>query len=123
MCSVARHLTAGLLDIELVEILEEDCLEVSGYLPDIFSGLPGFEFHLVFAHVLIGGQVADVGDIHHLAHFVAIIFESAPQDVRENIRSEVADVRVVVDRRPARKILTMPGSKGSKSSLRRVRVL
>jgi hypothetical protein len=45
--------------------------------------------------------MTDIGDIHHVLDAVAEEFEGAPKDVGVQERSEVTDVRVVVDGRPA----------------------
>jgi len=46
--------------------------------------------------------VADVGDVHHVPHRVAVQHEHALQQVLEQVRAQVADVLEVVDGRPAR---------------------
>ena len=45
--------------------------------------------------------VIHVGQVHHLADFVAAVSQVAAQDVLKDKRAEVADVRVVINRRPA----------------------
>jgi hypothetical protein len=58
--------------------------------------------YLVLAgFVDVPGEVAHVGDVHHVRHFIAEEAEGAGQDVVEDVGSEVADVRVIVDGGPA----------------------
>ena len=58
--------------------------------------------HLVLAGVGVGRQVADIGDVHHVPHAIAVPVEHALQRVLEQERSVVADVLEVVDGRSAR---------------------
>jgi hypothetical protein len=62
----------------------------------------GADGHLVdAARVGIVDEVADVGDVHHLLHPETGVLERPPRDVGGDVRVQVADVLVVVDRRPA----------------------
>jgi hypothetical protein len=62
----------------------------------------GADGHLVDApRVGIVDEVADVGDVHHLLHLETDVLERAAGDVGGDVRVQVADVLVVVDRRPA----------------------
>src|SRR5690606_23704622 len=45
--------------------------------------------------------VTHVGDVHHLSDLEAAVLEVATQQVREDKRAEIADVRRGVHRRPA----------------------
>ena len=45
--------------------------------------------------------VVHVGEVHHLLHLHAVELYDAAQHVLERVRPEVADVGVVIDRRPA----------------------
>ncbi len=64
---------------------------------------PRGDLHLVLAAVgVVLGHVPHVGHVHHLVHLVPGELERAAQDVGVEKRPEVPDVRVVVDRRPAR---------------------
>ena len=58
--------------------------------------------HLVLALVGVAGQVTHVGNIHHALHVVADVAQILFQNVFHDIRTQVADVRKMVHRRPAR---------------------
>jgi hypothetical protein len=45
--------------------------------------------------------MANISDVHHMLDVMSEEFECAAKDVGVQERSEVADVRVVVDGRPA----------------------
>ena len=70
-------------------------------LPRRLAGAPRALLHLVLAGVGVGREVADVGDVHHVADAIAVPAQHALQHVLEQERAEVADVLVVVDGRPA----------------------
>jgi hypothetical protein len=70
-------------------------------VPGRAAGAPASLFHLVFAAVGIGGQVADVGDVDDVPHLDAVQLEHAAQRVAEQVGAQVADVGVVVDGRAA----------------------
>jgi len=57
--------------------------------------------HLVLALVGIAHEMADVGDIYDLGDFIAVVFEHPAQRIGEDVRPKIADVGVIVDRRPA----------------------
>ena len=58
---------------------------------------PGADQHLVLAAIeVVLGQVADVGDVHHLPDVVAAVLEDAAEEVGEQERAQVADVHVAV---------------------------
>ena len=70
-------------------------------LPRRTAGAARARFHLVFAGVCVRRQMTDVGDVHHMPDAIAVPLENALQDVLEEKSAEVADVLVVVHRRPA----------------------
>ena len=73
-------------------------------LRDFPGGLAGPAralFHLVLAGVGVRCQVSDIGDVHYVPHRVAIPLQHALQQILEKKGAEVADVLIVVHRRPA----------------------
>ncbi len=72
-----------------------------GDFPRRLAGPARALFHLVFAGVGIRCQVSDIGDIHDVAHRVAIPLQHPLQQILEKKRAEVADVLIVVHRRSA----------------------
>ena len=52
--------------------------------------------------------MADVGDIHHLLYPVAAPLEIAAQNIRKQKRTQIADMRVIIDRRLQLYIATFP---------------
>ena len=94
LCDVSRRARRhfGTLGPERVEVFEESLGEPGRVL---FNGLPLLARELDDA-------VFDVRDVHHVLDLKALVLEVAPQHVAEGgHRSEVADVRVVPDRRAA----------------------
>ena len=73
-----------------------------GDFPRGLSGAPRTLFHLVLARIGIRREMADVGDVHHVPHAVAVPLEHALQQILEQERAVVADVLIVVDGRTAR---------------------
>ena len=57
-------------------------------------------WHYLFAFVGVGGQVADIGDVHHMLDVKPGHLKRSPQHVLEDVGPQVADVGVVVDRGP-----------------------
>ena len=62
------------------------------------AGLLGY---LVLAFVSVVFQVAHVGDVAHVAHFISQVLEVAEEDVEGDGRTGVSQVRVAIDRRAA----------------------
>src|SRR5262245_3859993 len=88
-------------DVEPSQIVAERLGVELGDLPRGLPGSPRARFDLVLAGVRVRGEMAHVGDVHHVRDRVTGEGERAVQDVHEDVRAEVADVRVVVHRRPA----------------------
>ena len=61
----------------------------------------GADLHLVLAFVGIGSQMADVGDVNHVTHVVAIPFQRTAQQIFKQISTQIADVRIVIHGRTA----------------------
>ena len=72
-----------------------------GDVPDRLRPLRSHLFHLVLARVGIVGQVAHIGDVDHMGQLVTLEAERAAQNVGKDIGAHIADVRIVIDRRPA----------------------
>ena len=82
----------GGLDVERADVVEKRLLVLGGELAE---GQPG-------GARVADGLVVHVREVHHLRDAEALVPEPAPQQVLEDVGAEVPDVRVVVDRRPAR---------------------
>ena len=91
MCSVALTKRSGCSRRRVRDVFEK-CLGVDGgVLADGF---------------VLGGGVADdfildVGDVHHVVELIAARAQPAAQNVLKGEGAQVADVDVIVDRRPA----------------------
>ena len=81
----------GGLDAQRGQILEERLLEGRGELRERDPGLAAAADRLV----------VHVGEVHHALDRIAARFEMTLEQVLENVRAEIADVRVAVDGRPA----------------------
>ena len=62
------------------------------------SGALGGEFHLVFALVAIRNEVSDVGDVHNVGDFEAFAAQETLEQVRHQLRAQVANVGRPVNR-------------------------
>ena len=71
------------LDVEELQIGEKRIRVHPCDFPRRFAGSARALLHLVFARVGVGGQMADVGDVHHVLHAIAIPFQRAAQRVLE----------------------------------------
>ena len=64
------------------------------------AGALALGLHLVFATFnVIESQVTDIGDIHHLDDFVALVLNEAPEHIGEQETAKIANMRRAVDRR------------------------
>ncbi len=84
-------------DVERGGVLEKKPRIVLRDLPRIPTRPPRADGHAILALVGVGGEVAHVGDVHHLPHLVAQVLKGAPDDVGHDVGAHVADVRLVVD--------------------------
>ena len=81
----------GGFDAERFAVVEEGLHKFFGVLADIFSGGSG-----------VGDDaVVHVGQVHDVLQLESSQLEEAPENVLEDKRAVVADVRIVVDRRAA----------------------
>ena len=104
----------GLADVELGKVVKKDLGVVFRDLVRRLLLLARSLLHLVLALVAVRHQVPDIRDVHHAFELVAVIFERAAEDVHEDVGAQVADVRIVVDRRSAavhRDLLVRKGDK------------
>src|SRR3546814_9795605 len=67
----------------------------------LFRSLRSHLLQLVLAAIRIIGEVADIGDVDDMGELVALPAERAAQHIGKHIGAHVADMRVVIDRRPA----------------------
>ena len=72
MWSVALHHTSGSSDPEPPEVALERLGVAPGDLPGVRALPAGGHLHLVVTLVGVGGQMAHVGDVDHVAHPVAL---------------------------------------------------
>ena len=91
----------GNVDVEFFQIFEKDLRIISRDLVGGFFLFLGGFFHLVLAVVRVGEEVPYVRDVHNALDFVALLFENAAQKIHEHVRAHIADVRVIINRRPA----------------------
>ena len=75
-------------------------VEIDDLPRSLFLGA-GFFLYLVLAVLISHRQVADICDVLDQAHLIAGVFKDAAQYIGEQIRSDVADMDVVVDGRSA----------------------
>ena len=70
-------------------------------VPDRLRPLGRHLLHLVLAGIGVVGQVADIGDVDDVGEPVSLEAERAAQHIGKHIGAHVADVWIVIDRRPA----------------------
>ena len=73
-----------------------------GDVPDRLRFLLSHLLHLVLTVICIVGEVANIGDVDDVGEFVTLPTQRPPEDVGKDIGAHIADMRVIVDRRPAR---------------------
>jgi len=99
---IGRHRPLGrLADIERFHIGPEGLGIVLRDVPDRLRPGGSHLLHLVLARIAIVGQMADIGDIDDVGEIVALPAQRASQHIGEDIGAHIADMGVVVDRRPA----------------------
>ena len=89
------------LDVQQLHVGDESVGVEPGDFPCRLARAPRALLHLVLAGVGVRGEMADIGDVHHVPHAISVPLEHPLQHVLEQERPVVADVLVVVDRRPA----------------------
>ena len=99
---VGRARMLRLANVEPRQIGLEHRLIMPRDVPGRFAFTAGRLLHLVVARIGVTGQVADIGDVDDVAELVALEAQHPPQRIGEHISAHVADVLVIIDRRPAR---------------------
>ena len=99
---VGRARMLWLSNVEPGEVVLEHLLVISRNVPRRLALRARCFLQLVVARVGVAGEVADIGDVDDVGELVALVAQRPAQRIGEDIRPHVADVLVVVDRRPAR---------------------
>ena len=89
------------LDVQPREVAFEILLIELCDVPGGLALLRRHALHLVFALIRIRGEVADIGDVDDVGEPIALPLQHAPQRVGEDIGAHIADMLVIIDRRPA----------------------
>ena len=92
----------GVADVEVLQVRLECPRVMVCDGPDILAALLGCGLHLVIARVGVAGQMADVGDVDDMSQAIALPRQGPAERIGEQIGAQIAEVRVMVDRRPAR---------------------
>ena len=99
---IGRHRPLGrLADVERLHVRPIGFGVMLGDVPDRLRLGRSHLFHLVFARIAIVGQMTHVGDVDDVGELVALPAQCAAKDIGKDIGPHVADMGVVVDRRPA----------------------
>ena len=91
----------GLLDVQLAAVVKKSVSVELGNLHDSFMLAAGALEHLVFSLIRVGGQMADVCDVHDALHGIARVAEVFFQHILHDIAAQIANMRKVIDRRAA----------------------
>ena len=91
----------GLANVEPVAIALEALLVAARDVPGALPRPLGRALHLVLARIGVAGQVADIGDVDHVAQVVARPAQRAAERVGEDVGAHVADMLIGIDCRPA----------------------
>jgi hypothetical protein len=112
------HMAGGLADhggpndIEPLGIQKEGfSIKIRDFQDRFTPFLRGFD-HFVFALVIISGQVAHIGDIHHMGHFEAEPAQNPDQHIVGHIGSKIPDMSVVINRGTASVKARLPRLEG-----------
>ena len=92
----------GIADVQVLEIGFERLRIMVCDGPDILAALLRGGLHLVVAGIGVAGQMADVGDVDDVGEAIALPRQRPAKRVGEEVRAQIADMGVVIDRRPAR---------------------
>ena len=90
-----------LLDVQMLQVLLEGLRVQLGNLPRSHAGTSSPGQHLVLTRIRIGDKVSDIRNIDDVLDAIAIELQHAAQHIFEHIGTQVADVCVVIHRRPA----------------------
>ena len=98
---LGRAGVARLADVEPRQIALEILLVEAGDVPRVLALARRRFLHLIVARVGIGRQMADIGDVDDVVEFIALMTQHAAEGIGEDIGAHVADMLVIIDRRPA----------------------
>ena len=91
----------GLADVQPFQIGLKIRLVKGGDIPCGLSLRCRRFLHLVIARVGVAGQMANIGDVDDMGELVALVGEHATQRVGKDISAHIADMLVIIHRRPA----------------------
>ena len=91
----------GRIDVEPRDVGLERLRIVRRDLPDRLGLGRGGLLHLVVAGIGVRGQMADIGDIDDMFGRIPLPAQHAPERIGEQEGAHVADMLIIVDRRPA----------------------
>ena len=97
LCGLADYVRVT--DIEGIDVLHESVGVIFCHFKDALVSFFGSFEHFVVAVVAVACEVADIRDVHYMLDVVAQEFERFVEDVKENIGTEIADMRIIVNRR------------------------
>ena len=90
-----------LADVEPFQISFKIRLVKSGDIPCGLALCGRRFFHLVVTRVRVTGQMADIGDVDDMGKLIALIREHTAKRVGKDISAHIADMLVIIHRRPA----------------------
>ncbi len=90
-----------LADVERLDVRLKRLGVMARDVPNRLLGFGRGQFQLVLAGITIVGEVANIGDVDDVGELVALPLQRPPERVGEDIGAHVADVGVIVYRRPA----------------------
>ena len=88
-------------DVQGVPIRHKSIGVKFGDIPDGFAFAGGTLFHFIVAGIAVACQMPDIGDVHDVVQFIAVILQRSTERVFENIGAQIADVRKMVNGRTA----------------------
>ena len=86
-------------DIEGIDVLHKSVGVIFCYFKDALMPLFGSFEHFVIAVVAVACEVSYIGDVHYMLDVIAQIGKGFVENVKENIGTEIADMRIIVNRR------------------------
>ena len=91
----------GLADVQPFQIGLKIRLVKGGDIPCGLALCCRRFLHLVIARVGVAGQMANIGDVDDMGELIALVGEHATQRVGKDISAHIADMLVIIHRRPA----------------------
>ena len=92
----------GLTNVQRLDIGPISFGIMSGDIPDRLGFFRRHFLHLVFACVGVVGQMANIGDVDDMGKLISLVRQHAAQGVGKDISAHIADMRVIIHRRPTR---------------------